>query len=1064
MVTIVAVVSMSKWSARDMQFCASTRLVQSTARGWALLFSLLVLAAAASSNLLAADPVPADHAEQMARSMELFKTQVSGILKQHCAECHGGEKTESEFDLTTREGLLKGGDSGPAVVPGKPAESLLVKLIRHEAEPNMPAEADKLPEAAIELIQQWVASGAAYDKPLVDVEEAVLAKKVSDEDRKFWSLVPLAAPSPPNVKNQAWCRTPIDRFVMAKLEAKGLSPNGPAERRKLLRRAYFDLIGLPPTEQEVESFLADSSPEAFSRVIDRLLDSPHYGERWGRHWLDLARFAESHGYEQDYDRPSAYHYRDFVIQALNDDMPYDQFVKWQLAGDEYAPDNNRALMATGFLAAGTHATQITANQVEKERYDELDDMAATVGTAMLGLTIGCARCHDHKFDPIPQADYYRLISTFTTTVRSEVELDFHPEVYKQEKEDFDRAHTPLVEALAKFETDELPARFDAWLAKNVAPSPPRWLTTPVEALKSDVGATFETLDDLSYLVKDKSAAHDTYTFIVHTRRRGITGVRIEALSHDSLPKRGPGRAANGNFALSDFQLWAAPLGTEGPGAPAKLASPKATFQQDKLPVSSTIDDNKMSAWAVDPQVGKDHAASFEIETPLNFEQGAKLTFILKFENNADHAIGRIRLSLSQAAKPLAPDGEVSPTSVADQIQQAMATPADQRTDQQRALLLDWFKTHDADWLKLRAAIVEHERQAPKPKLTKVLIATEGLPAIRLHTQGGDFLEHTHFLKRGDVNQKMSVAEQGFLQVLTGVPEGASHWQQPPPEGSRTSYRRRALAEWITDTKGGAGNLLARVIVNRLWQHHLGQGIVSTPSDFGTSGARPTHPELLEHLASQLVNGGWRLKDLHKQIMTSAVYMQSTQTDPERQALDPENALLWHRNRQRLEAEVIRDAMLAASGQLDETPFGPGTLDEAQLRRSIYFTVKRSQLVPSMMLYDAPDSLQGLGQRAATIVAPQALAMLNNKQVQARAKAFAAKISAGDDTTDEQAVNRAYLAALARPADSSELDLAVAYLRQSAAAYQAAGKKDSAELALADFCQVILSLNEFIYID
>lgn len=1041
-----------------------TTTAQRVARGWAVPVAICVLLLSGNRARLFAEEIAADHAAQMARSLELFKAQVGVLLKQHCVACHGGKTTESEFDLTTREGLLKGGEHGAVVVAGKPEESLLVKLLRHQAEPNMPGDGDKLSDETIEQITQWIASGAAYDKPLVDVAEAFIDKKVSPEDRTFWSFQPLAKTSPPEVKNPSWCRTPIDQFVLAKLEAKDLAPNAAADRRKLIRRAYFDLTGLPPSEKDVETFVADTSANAFDRVIDRLLDSPHYGERWGRHWLDLARFAESHGYEQDYDRPSAYHYRDFVIQALNEDMPYDQFVKWQLAGDEIAPNNNQALMATGFLAAGTHATQITANQVEKERYDELDDMTATVGTAMLGLTVGCARCHDHKFDAIPQADYYRMVSTFTTTVRSEVELDFHPEVYREEKVAFDREHTPLVEALAKYEADAQPAQFEAWLAKNVPPAPPRWLHVAVDALKSDGGATFATQEDLSYLVKDKNASEDTYTFVVNTRRKGITGVRIEALADESLPKNGPGRAANGNFALSDFQLWAAPLGTEGPGAPSKLANPIATFQQEKLPVASAIDDNKKSAWAIDPQVGKNHAASFEIETPLSFEKGAKLTFILKFENNPEHSMGRVRLSLSQATKPLLPDGEEASEQLFDQVNQAMAIPAEKRSDEQRALLLDWFRKHDAEWLKLRAAASDHDRQAPKPKLTKVMIATEGLPAIRFHTQGGDFLEQTHFLKRGDLNQKIGVAEQGFLQVLTGHNEGAKHWQETPPAGSRTSFRRKALAAWITDIQAGAGNLLARVIVNRLWQHHLGQGIVSTGSDFGTAGARPTHPELLEYLAGQLVDGGWRLKDLHKQIMTSAVYMQSTASDPQRQAIDPENVLLWHRNRQRLEAEAIRDAMLAASGQLDESMYGPGTLDEAQRRRSIYFTTKRSQLVPSMMLYDAPDSLQGLGQRASTIVAPQALAMLNNKQVQACAHAMAAKLAAGEGTTVEQAVRRGYLAALGRPADSSELDLAVAYLQKTAATYQAAGKNDSPEAALADFCQVILSLNEFIYID
>ncbi len=577
-------------------------------------------------------------------------------------------------------------------------------------------------------------------------------------------------------------------------------------------------------------------------------------------------------------------------------MPYDQFVKLQIAGDEFEPENNTALMATGFLAAGTHATQITANQVEKERYDELDDMAATVGTSMLGLTIGCARCHDHKFDPIPQADYYRLVSTFTTTVRSEVELDFQPERSREAKIAFDAEHAPLAAALATFEQEQLPGRFEAWLAKGADVTPPKWLIVDAESAKSDGGASLTRQEDGSYLVSGKNASHDVYTFVVQTKQKGITAVRLDALADPSLPKGGPGRAPNGNFALSDFQLWAAPMGTPSPGAPVKLVNPKATFEQDKLPIAAAIDDNKMTAWAVDPQFGKDHAASFEIETPIKNEQGTTLTFILKFENNADHNLGRVRLSLSTAAKPVGLDGEQTAEKKIDEIVQIVATPAETRSAEQRAVLLAWFRAHDADWQKLDLAVREHLKQAPKPELTKVMIASEGLPAIRLHTQGADFFEKTFFLKRGDLNQKVGEADQGFLQVLMSVPDREQHWQTAPPEGWRTSYRRRSLANWITDSDGGAGNLLARVIVNRLWQHHFGRGIVATPSDFGSSGQRPTHPELLDYLAAELIRGGWRLKDVHKLIMTSAAYMQSTESDERRTAIDPDNTLLWRRTR------------------------------------------------------------------------------------------------------------------------------------------------------------------------
>ncbi len=1000
----------------------------------------------------------------MAASLEMFKGQVRGLLNEHCLKCHGGAETKGELDLTTREGLVKGGESGPAIVVGKPDESLLMRLIRHQDEPNMPAEAARLPDAAIEQISRWIASGAAYDAPLVDTAATLIDKKVSPEDRQFWSFRPLKVVEPPQPNDQRWSRTAIDRFVLARLEAAGLKPNAAADRRKLVRRAYFDLIGLPPTPEEVAAYLADTADDAYERLVDRLLASPHYGERWARHWLDLARFAESHGYEQDYDRPSAYHYRDFVIRAFNDDMPYDRFVRLQVAGDEFEPDNNLALMATGFLAAGTHATQITANQVEKERYDELDDMAATVGTSMLGLTIGCARCHDHKFDPIPQADYYRFVSTFTTTVRSEVEIDFHPERYRAAKAAFDAEHAPLGEALARHERDVLPSRFETWLAEGANVAVPKWLIPPVASTKSDGGAKLDKQDDGSYLAGGKNESHDVYTFVVQTQRKGITAIRLEAMRDESLPKSGPGRAANGNFALSDFQLWAAPAGSPGPGAPVKLTRPQATFAQDKFPVAAAIDDNKTTAWAVDGQIGKSQAAGFELETPINNAQGTTLTFIMKFENNPGHNLGRLRLAISTAAKPVGLDGEQSLEKTIEEVEQALLKPAGERNEAERAALVDWHRHHDADWQKLAAAVAEHAKKEPKPELTKVLIATEGLPAVRLHTQGADFFEKTYYLKRGDLQQKIREAEPGFLQVLTSASDGPAHWQSSPPKGSHTSYRRRALAQWLTDADEGAGNLLARVIVNRLWQHHMGRGIVATASDFGASGQRPSHPELLDYLAGQLIRGGWRLKDVHKLIMTSAAYMQSTELDAERSSADPDNLLLWHHPRVRLEAEVIRDAMLSASGQLDERMYGPGSLDESQRRRSIYFTVKRSQLVPSMMLFDAPDSLQGLGNRAATIVAPQALAMLNNAQIQGYARALAKRLLAADPAATQAAVTRGYLVALGRPPDAVELADSLAFIQAAAERYRAAEKPDLAEAAMADFCQVLFSLNEFIYID
>jgi hypothetical protein len=737
--------------------------------------------------------VRADDPPPSSDGLKLFTDHVRPLLIDQCVNCHGGEKIKGELDMTTRAGLLHPGENGPAMIPGKSADSRLLKLVRHEEDPHMPSKKPKLSDEQIAFIARWIDAGAPYDKPLI--EKSAVAKghsTVTEEDRKFWSFTPLSnAPIPKPADASKWARTPVDRFILGKLQEKGIAPNPIADKRKLIRRATLDLTGLPPTPEEVDAFLHDASPDAYPKVIDRLVASPHYGERWARHWLDVARFAESHGYEQDYDRPYAYHYRDFVIRALNDDLPYDTFVKWQLAGDEMEPDDSMALAATGFLGAGTHATQITANQAEKERYDELDDMANTTATAFLGLTVGCARCHDHKFDPIPQKDYYRFISSFTTTVRAVV-------VYE----------------------------------------------------------------------------------------------------HGRKPQAQPTTRPEGNYP------------------------------------------------------------------------------------------------------------------------------------------------------------------ATQPNRVYMMICSEGIPAVRCNTQGPDYYDKTYFCKRGDVNQKEGEAAQGFLTVLEN---SASPWTTHGSQAlsPKCSFRRTALANWITDTHAGAGQLLARVIVNRLWQHHFGRGLVATPNDFGAQGERPTHPELLDFLASELIRHDWHLKPIHKLIMTSSVYMQDNAYDDQRNAVDPDDRLLWRRPLVRLEAEAIRDSMLSVGGLLDPTMYGPGTLDESMRRRSIYFFVKRSKIIPLMLLFDAPNSLSGLGARATTTVAPQALAMMNNPQVQAYAQGLAARVKAA---SPDESIRTTYRLALSREPSQQEAADAEAFIREQSQQYRSAGTRDADQAARVDFCQAILSLNEFVYVE
>lgn len=1044
-----------------LQFTTGTLLTTGS-----LLFLTLASSLAMAETPAAKPEFDPAHAEKMAAGLELFKSHVRGILIEHCIDCHGGAEVESGLDLATRKGLMRGGSHGPSITSGKSADSNLVRLIAHKEEPKMPEGGDRLPDEAIAAITKWIDLGAPYDLPLVENPrdpDSWTTTVVDDKSRQFWSFQPLKAVAPPTVKNSDWPQGAIDQFVLAKLEEKNLAPASPADRRVLIRRAYFDLIGLPPTPEEVEAFVGDQSAEAFEKVVNKLLDNPHYGERWGRHWLDIARFAESHGFEQDYDRPHAYHYRDFVIRALASDMPFDQFVRWQLAGDEIAPHDPLAMMATGFLGAGVFPTQITANEVERTRYDSLDDMASTTTSAMLGLSVGCARCHDHKFDPIPQADYYRMAAIFTTTIRSNLDLDLDPADYNKKLEEWNREHQPISESLARYESETLRKRAVAWLDSSapqelLAKAP--WRIAKIENISSTGKATFTTLADQSVLASGANADFDTYTFDVTLPAGKFTAIRLEALADASLPHQGPGRADNGNIALTDVVVALQSPGSNQPTT-IKLLPPKFTFQQPRLDASFTIDSDPRSAWAVDPQFGRDHALAYPLASPIETASGAKLKFTLRFENNKKHTIGRLRMAVSESDPQLldATPGSGLPAAIA----QAIAVPAAERKEEQVIAAMDWLKRDDVQWKLLHDVVAEHDKKKPQPNLTKVMVCSEGVTPIRHHTQGADFFNETYFLKRGDCEQKMGVAQPGYLQVLSRAPAGESHWLSTPPAGSRVSHRRTSLANWITDTELGAGELLARVIVNRLWHHHFGRGIVSTPNDFGLQGTLPTHPELLDHLASQLIANKWHLKSIHRAIMLSATYQQSSAWNEDAAKIDPENSLRWRWTPRRMEAEIVRDNILAAGGLLDKAMFGPGTLDDNHKRRSIYFTIKRSRLIPMMQLFDQPEPLVSVGGRPSTTVAPQALALLNSPIVRDSARSLGKQLSDIKDADYPAIVDRGYLLTVNRLPDEEERTATSEFLKSQEASYTAAGKTNARELALTDFAQVLMGLSEFVYI-
>jgi len=871
--------------------------------------------------------------------------------------------------------------------------------------------------------------------------------QITDEDRGYWAFQPI---------DMAAAKTQnIDQHIAAGWKKKGLTPASPADRRTRLRRATFDLTGLPPTPDEIAAFLADKQPGAWQRVIDRLLASPRYGERWARHWLDVARFAESHGFEHDYDRPYAFHYRDFVIKALNEDMPYSQFVKWQLAGDEYAPNDPQAMLATGFLGAGVYPTQITVSEAERVRYDAMDDMLHTAGQAVLGLTFGCARCHDHKYDPIPTRDYYNMLSAFTTTVRSEIDLAITTEpelIALQEAHD-----QKLADTTADRDTylrEQLPTAFAAWRKSRSAEDEakagqsgtepaPVWQAPEMVELSAKHGTTFTLLDDGSYRAGGANPKHEQYTVVLRSPRPS-TAFKLEALADKGLVRNGPGRASNGNFGLTELK---ASIKQNNKWVPVKLTDPASSFDQRSLGIKKAIDGKTDGCWAVDPQFGKDHAGVFHFASEV--ASGTEIRFELVFQCNSQHAIGRPRFSLSDqpAPVPIGKPGDKVQRSAADELDAAIA---DGKSDKD---LLVMFRAIDPAARKLDASVQQLAGSRPVGKMEKVMVCSEGshIKPMRRHTQGKDFYTPTYVLNRGDSNQKQEEAKLEMLQVLN--PTGKSWFEEPPPE-AKTTWRRRALAEWMMDTDNGGGQLAARVMANRVWTWHMGRGIVDTPNDFGYQSALPSHPELLDHLATLLMENEWRLKPLHRAIMTSRVYQLGNIGNigkdvpkgdvASSQNIDPDNVFYSRREPHRLEAEAIRDNLLAVSGQLDETMFGKGTLNEASRRRSIYFMVKRSNMMPMLQVFDWPDTLTSCEKRQVTTTSPQALFFINNPQVRTWSEAFAMRVEKA-----ETPVDAAWELATGRLPSKAERSAADAFV---------------AEAGLVEFCHALLSSNAVSFVE
>ena len=1002
--------------------------------------------AAAQASAAPATPAP--------EGIAFFEQKIRPVLVSACFECHSAEakakgKLKGGLFLDTRAAVLTGGDEGPALVSGKPDDSLLIKALRWSREDlHMPPK-KKLPPEVIADFEKWIAMGAPDPRT---GEVAKARREISiPQGRDYWAFRPLKPVTVPLVKNAAWAKTPIDWFILAKQEAAKVTASKPVAREQLLRRATFDLTGLPPTPEEIAAFAADSSPNALSSVVNKLLAKSTYGERWGRHWLDVVRFAESNGYEFDAFRPGAFHYRDWVIRALNDGMPYDRFIRWQLAGDRIQPDTLEGASAAGFLVAGPYPGQITAKTIERIRYDQLDDMVSTIGSGFLGLTLGCVRCHEHKYDPIPQTDYYGIAAALARTVHGELKIDRAHEETQRKLAAHKLAAEPLLAALKQFEAEQFPARFTKWLETQPAEqtnAAPWQMLEPLSAEALAASLEVGTNGVVRYLVN--KAKDDTYTVKATTYQRGLRALRLDALADAALPAKGPGLSDNGNFVLSDFKVTARPLDAKSKDKPVtlKLKAVAASFEQDRYPLAAVTDNRPNSGWAVAPQFGKDHAAVFSIEgEPVGFEGGTELEFQIKF--TGFFGIGRMRLGFSNDKSP-GTLAQAKDEQNLRELQTVLTTTGGALNETNRAALFRWYAKFDTEAQRLKAIVREHAGKTPKPDLVPVYSTKAG---------GQD----VHLLRRGEVDSKISKADPNYLQVLNTAADGAKRWL-PKPEADP----RIALGAWLTDTQHGAGSLLARVMVNRVWQHHFGRGLVATPNDFGVQGKPPTHPELLDWLAGEFVRGGWQLKPLHQLIMASAVYQQGAELKPANLKADPENKLWWHRPARRLEAEAIRDALLTVGGRLEDKLYGPSETNYESARRSVYLRVKRSELIPFLTLFDAPEPAASVGERGATTLPTQALAMMNSTFVRDIADRLTKRVLQ-PGVEPAAAIAQASRIAIGRAPTPAEQARLVKFYEQQLEMLgppSADPKATAAQTsrALIETCLVLLCMNEFIYVD
>ena len=897
-----------------------------------------------------------------------FERDIAPLFAQRCLRCHNDEVKKGELSLATRDGAVRGGESGAAIAPGKARDSLILEMVGGK-EPAMPKQAEPLTGEQVDLLTRWIAAGASWPKERTLHERA-------PQNASWWSLQPVKRPPLPEVKDKAWPRNAIDHFILARLEASGLKPSPEADKRTLLRRLSLDLWGLPPTPAEVAAFTASQDHAAYEQLVEERLQSIHFGERYAQHWLDVVRFAETNGFEMNQERPNAWPYRDYVIDAFQNDLPYDRFVQEQLAGDTLKAD-----AATGYLVAGpwdqvkSPDPVLTANQ----RADELHDIVSTLGSSLLGLTTGCARCHDHKFDPIPQTDYYALKAIFEGVQHGERELKSVEQPDREARlAQLDGERRTLLGKLRRFEPLAKPQARDDALVR-----PPVTARTNVDRFEP-VEAKFVRFTILESQAEPCFDELEVFTAEDAPRNIALASAGAKATASGTLP----------GFAI--HRLEHIHDGKYGNDFSWISSEPGRGWMQLEFAEPAKID---AVVW------GRDQSA-----TP-------------RFE---DRVATRYRVETSL-----------------DGTTWQLVASSDDRLARGSALPVKPQVSHDAGELRKQLAQMDEQ------------LAAISRPAM---VYGGKMTSPaaTHRFHRGDPTQPREEVAPGALSALRVKLE--------LPNDATEPQRRLALAKWITSRDNP---LTARVIVNRLWQWHFGAGLVDTPGDFGVNGARPSHPELLDYLAAELVDHNWSLRHIHQLIVTSSTYRQASRSNSDGLAKDASTRLLWRFPPRRLEAEVLHDCMLAASGRLNLTPGGPGyspfepnanyvrvytpktKFSAVDFRRMIYMTKVRMHVDPTFGAFDCPDGGQVAPKRSRSTTPLQALNLLNSAFVLDQAKALAQRLkhAAGDDVS--QQVRLGFQVVYQREPSEDELRVCRELLQQQEPLV---------------FCRALLNSNEFVFLE